>query len=354
VSAVSAQQVLVVVLAGALLTAVIRLTRRGALDVGLASLWLTIAAIGATSALLIPLVEPVGGLLGLTPAALLTAATSIVLLAITLVLSHRMVDLADGQQDLAEAVALLAAHPVTDDAPGRTLVVVPAWNESASIGAVVADLCATGLPVLVVDDGSTDDTGALAAAAGAQVIRLPRRQGVGAALRAGFRLAVAQGFTQVIQADGDGQHPPENVTVLLAGPADADLIIGSRFTRTGSRRSEGLVRRTAMGLLARTASSAAGHRITDASSGSRLVRQPLLGSWAQRFPRHYLGDTFEATVAAARAGYRIAEVPVPNVARAHGSSSASVRAATRFTLRALVAVLTRTQAELPPRPVDPT
>lgn len=342
------QQVLVVAVATGLLVLVVRMARRRMLDVGLASLWGTIALIGASSALLIPAVAPVGRALALTPAALLTLTSSLVLLVITLLLSGRLVRLQDVQQDLNEAIALGRAAPIPP-AGASTLIVIPAWNEAASIADVVRGLLALGHPVLVVDDGSDDPTADLAARAGAHVVRLPVRQGVGAALRAGFRHATANGFLQVVQCDGDGQHPPGNVALLLDGPSDADLVIGSRFTERRSRRAEPVLRRGAMGMLSRTASAAARHPITDASSGSRLIREPLLSGFARSFPRHYLGDTFEATVAAARAGYVIREVPVTILPRRRGSSSASVRDAIRFTLRTLVTVATRSHLDLPRR-----
>src|SRR5690554_6621995 len=99
----------------------------------------------------------------------------------------------------------------------RTLVVMPALNESASVGSVIAEVRAA-LPhvtVLVVDDGSTDDTSAIARGAGALVATLPFNLGVGGAMRAGFRYALENGFERVVQIDADGQHDPASVPRLL-------------------------------------------------------------------------------------------------------------------------------------------
>lgn len=108
-------------------------------------------------------------------------------------------------------------------------IVVPAFNEEGSIGAVVAALGAVGA-VIVVDDASTDSTAERAAAAGARVIRRETNEGYGAAIEAGFREAVAQGFRHLITADGDGQHEADDVAAfarLLEG-GEADLVVGIR------------------------------------------------------------------------------------------------------------------------------
>src|SRR5687767_6781063 len=96
----------------------------------------------------------------------------------------------------------------------RVVVVVPALNEVVTVGAVVAGLRSEGLPVVVVDDGSTDDTSAAARAAGATVLRLPFNLGVGGALRCGFRFAIANGYDAVVQCDADGQHDPSEARKL--------------------------------------------------------------------------------------------------------------------------------------------
>jgi len=99
----------------------------------------------------------------------------------------------------------------------RVLIVVPAWNEEASIASVVHEVRRTvaGADVLVVDDGSTDQTGTRAREAGAVVGRLPYNLGVGGAMRLGFRYAVERGYDAVVQIDGDGQHDPAFVPQLL-------------------------------------------------------------------------------------------------------------------------------------------
>ena len=205
------------------------------------------------------------------------------------------------------------------------LVVIPALNEEATIASIVEQARSQNFDVLVVDDGSTDATAERAANAGATVLQLAINLGVGGALRAGFRYAVDHGYTSVVQVDADGQHPLHQINDLqrAAEQLDAHLVIGSRYLSSEATLIPSMSRRFAMSFLGAIASRAAGQTITDSTSGFRIIRQPLLGEFAREFPSYYLGDTFEATVTAARAGYRVIEIPAALSPRLHGQSSAS-------------------------------
>ncbi len=123
----------------------------------------------------------------------------------------------------------------------RVLVVMPALNESASVATVIEQV-KRSLPeadLLVVDDGSVDETARLAREAGAEVARLAVNLGVGGAMRTGFRYAAARGYDVVVQVDADGQHDPEELDALLRGLDDADIVIGSRFAGKGSYKASG-------------------------------------------------------------------------------------------------------------------
>lgn len=116
--------------------------------------------------------------------------------------------------------------------PSRTLIVIPALNEEASLPGVLASLRSgtPGCDILVVDDGSTDATARVSAALGATVALLPFNLGIGGALRAGFRYAVEQGYDRAVQFDADGQHDVNEIdTLLLQLDRGADLVVGSRF-----------------------------------------------------------------------------------------------------------------------------
>ena len=168
----------------------------------------------------------------------------------------------------------------------KFLAVIPAFNEADHISQVVSQ-ARLHLPVLVVDDGSVDETIALAQAAGAEVLRQVPNQGKGAALRAGFRHALELGCQAVVTLDGDGQHDPVEIPTFLnayaAGPAD--LIIGKRnFKRMP------FVRRLANTSGAWLFSWAVGQSIPDNQSGYRMLSRPLM---EQLLPSTEQGFEFE-------------------------------------------------------------
>ena len=159
------------------------------------------------------------------------------------------------------------------------LVLVPAHNESARIGAVVA-AALRSLPVLVVDDGSTDDTAGVAEGAGATVIVQAPNQGKGAALRAGFRWAIEHEIEAVVTLDGDGQHDPAEIPGLLGayarrtvGGDPTELIVGQRHFSAMPP-----VRRLANVLGTVVLSAALGRWIPDNQSGYRLIGRRLMNA----------------------------------------------------------------------------
>lgn len=220
----------------------------------------------------------------------------------------------------------------------NTLVVVPAFNEEKSIVNVIQAVRETGLDVIVVNDGSSDKTAHMARSEGVRVLTLPFNAGVGSALRCGFRYAVDHGYDAVIQVDADGQHSPDEASKLIevAEGGLFDLVIGSRFANGADVQYVSSVRRIPMRIISRVASRAAGTTLTDVTSGFRLISGELLKNFSSRFPQYYLGDTFEATYVAGKAGYRIAEVPVVMSPRTNGRSSASVREAILMIAKTLV------------------
>ena len=205
------------------------------------------------------------------------------------------------------------------------LIVVPAYNEAATIAQVVTGIHSAGFSCVVIDDGSEDNTSLVAKHAGAAIISLPFNAGVGGALRCGFRFAVENGFTAVIQCDADGQHQSHLFADLIraANETNADFVLGSRFLSSENTMDPHIVRRFAMWWLARVASRATGRRITDSTSGFRLIRRPLLDQLAEHLPEYYLGDTFETLVVLGRAGYAVEEIGTAMSPRQRGVSSAS-------------------------------
>jgi glycosyltransferase involved in cell wall biosynthesis len=205
-----------------------------------------------------------------------------------------------------------------------TLVVIPAFNEQSTVGEVVRTVASIGLDCVVVDDGSTDDTAAVARGAGALVVRLPVNLGVGAALRAGFRYAVRNGYRRAIQVDADLQHDPGSIPDLVAAAdAGAHLVIGSRFA---AGYEVGKSRRLVMRALARLVSRRVGVPLDDVTSGFRAISEPLLSHFADDYPADFLGDTVEAIVIAHEFGATVAQVPVTMAQRRVGAATSGARA----------------------------
>ena len=230
----------------------------------------------------------------------------------------------------------------------KVLVVVPAWNEQASIAKVISELKTRGFDVLVVDDGSTDKTSFIARQNGAITIRLPFNLGVGGALRCGFKYAVQHGYQAVVQCDADGQHPVDHIELLISTATQGNfhMVIGSRFLYDEGIMDLSLIRRLAMRILSRSASRACKTLITDATSGFRVITVPLLDELAEKLPAYYLGDTYEALVSAGRAGYRVREIPAPLMEREHGKSSAHPVKAARLALKAILSAILHVHQKL--------
>lgn len=222
----------------------------------------------------------------------------------------------------------------------KTLVVLPALNEEATVGSVVGEILrvAPNVTCLVVDDGSSDSTSSVGAAAGALVLRLPFNLGVGGAMRLGFRFAVNNGFKNVVQIDADGQHNPENLPELLAALEGSDLVIGARFAGEGNYNVTG-PRRWAMWILSKTLSGMAKVTLTDTTSGFKANGPKALELFAVEYPAEYLGDTIESLVLAARSGLAIKQIPVAMRPRAGGRASQNPFQAGLFLFRAIFALI---------------
>ncbi|MDX1756688.1 MAG: glycosyltransferase family 2 protein [Marinobacter sp.] len=197
-------------------------------------------------------------------------------------------------------------------------VIIPAKNESGAIGQVVDKVCHT-LPdaeIIVVDDGSTDDTGPIAEAAGARVVRHPYSMGNGAAIKSGARAAKGSVF---VFMDGDGQHDPADIPRLLRRLDEGyDLIVGAR--QRGSQASVG--RGLANTFYNRLSSYMTGQQIEDLTSGFRAVRGAKFKEFMSLLPNGFSYPT-TSTMAFFRAGYSVGYEPI-DVAKRVGTSHISL------------------------------
>lgn len=204
------------------------------------------------------------------------------------------------------------------------VVVVPAYQEEASVGSVVAALRALSLDrpleVVVVDDGSTDRTAERARDAGAIVLRPAFNLGIGGAVQLGLRYAARRGAAAAVQVDGDGQHPadalPDLLRPILAGAAD--VTIGSRFLTRDGDLSSG-ARRAGIAWLSALVRLRCGRRFTDPTSGLRAFGPRALTWLAESYPEDYPEPQVLAPLV--RKGLVVAELPVAMRARQGGASS---------------------------------
>ncbi len=231
----------------------------------------------------------------------------------------------------------------------RVLAIVPAFNEERSLPTVIAGLHrhAPGVDVCVVDDGSTDGTARVAREHGAVVLALPLNLGIGGAVQAGYRWARDRGYDVAVQVDGDGQHDPSFLPTLVADVAAgrSELVVGSRFAgpvEPGAFRST-WSRRAGIRYLAVMLRLRCGARVTDPTSGFRAAGRAAIELFARAYPPDYPEP--ESIAVAARAGLRVAEVPVRMNERLHGESSIGLSRSLYYLVKVSMALVL-----LPARP----
>jgi glycosyltransferase involved in cell wall biosynthesis len=222
----------------------------------------------------------------------------------------------------------------------RRAAIMPALNEAEQIASVIRELrdADPDIEVIVIDDGSVDQTAAEARRAGAEVIRLPYNLGIGGAVQTGYKYAFEHGFDVAFQLDGDGQHDPRQLQVIIEPVArgEADIAIGSRFLGLGQYQVP-LGRRLAMAAFARLVSMIVRQPLSDTSSSFRAVNRRAMQLFAHEYPHGYL-ETVEATVMASKYGLRLVEVPVTMRQRMFGRSSLTVPRASFYAFKVIVAV----------------
>jgi len=191
-------------------------------------------------------------------------------------------------------------------------VLIPSYNEARSIGAIVREVKAQGLTAYVVDDGSTDDTAAIALAEGAIVLKNEKNMGKGAALRKGFSSILKDGFDAVIIIDGDGQHEVSSLPDFIKRmeASDSDIVIGNRMTDT---RSMPYVRRNTNYFMSYIISKISGQDVPDTQCGYRLIKRNVLE--AVKLDSSNFEIESELIIKAGRKGFKIASVPIKTVYR---------------------------------------
>jgi len=244
-----------------------------------------------------------------------------------------------------------------------TLVFIPAWNEADAVAAVIADV-RERLPdadVLVIDDGSIDETAASAAGAGATVASLPFNQGLGAALQTGYLYALREGYDFCAHLDADGQHPPAEVARLLEHVrADrADLVIGSRYREpgaddggadgvTGDDYKPTISRRIGTSVFRFFLTLATRQRFTDTTSGMRAANRRVMALFSENYSPDFA--EIESLQLAVRQGLRVEEVPVRMLERVGGSSFLTPVRSAFFIFKGMIVLLV---GQFRPRRAEP-
>ncbi|RJP15669.1 MAG: glycosyltransferase family 2 protein [Candidatus Abyssobacteria bacterium SURF_5] len=232
----------------------------------------------------------------------------------------------------------------------KILILIPAYNEAQNIGGVIDEIHreVSGLPyafdVLVVDDGSSDNTAAIASASGAEAIRLPLNGGIGVALQTGFKFAHERDYSNLIRLDADGQHPPSFISSILDPVIrrEADLCIGSRFLQ-GKGYQASKIRRLGISWFSFLIAILFNQRITDPTSGFQAMNRRLIALYAREYASDY--PEVEAVANALGNGFRVIEAPIEMKERQSGKSSIdslhSIYYAIKVTTKVIIYLLQR-------------
>jgi glycosyltransferase involved in cell wall biosynthesis len=223
--------------------------------------------------------------------------------------------------------------------PNEVLIIIPAFNEEAAIGAVIQDVRANmpGAPVLVIDDASIDATCAHAASAGADLLRLPHHLGLGGCVQAGYKLAYELGYDYVIRVDGDGQHDPRDIPRILETlqKTGYQMVIGSRFN-DGAAVHTSFARAMGIRLFRIVLWPILGKPVHDPTSGFVGVNREALNVFTRSFPLEY--PEIETLVVLQRRRFQFQEIPVKMRPRQAGRSSITAAKSLYYLVHVLLGV----------------
>jgi glycosyltransferase involved in cell wall biosynthesis len=209
----------------------------------------------------------------------------------------------------------------------KILAVIPGYNEAKAIGPLVRAVIAQGHDVLVIDDGSEDQTADLARAEGARVLSTGKKSGKGNALRLGFDQAVKNAYDAVIALDGDGQHAPSDIPLFVACAerTGARVVNGNRMQNP---QGMPMVRRLTNAFMSWLISLICRQHIPDTQCGFRLISVDVLSK--VRLECSDFEIETELLIKAARQGFKIASVPIETIYRNEVSKIKPVRDTLRF------------------------
>ena len=220
------------------------------------------------------------------------------------------------------------------------IIIIPAYNESANIVKTINAIrrSAEDFDYVIINDCSTDETRDICEANQFNIINLPINLGIGGAVQTGYRYAYEEGYDIAVQVDGDGQHDPSFLSRMAEyiESNGSDMIIGSRFINKEGFQSSG-TRRIGIKYFTILIQILTGNKITDPTSGLRMVNRSVMKMFAYDYPKDYPEP--ESVVTVLRKGKKVDEIPVIMKAREGGVSSISPRKSVYYMLKVSLAIL---------------
>lgn len=222
----------------------------------------------------------------------------------------------------------------------KILVIIPAYNEEATIKNVIQriKLKMPQADILVVNDGSKDNTSRKAKTAGAKVIDLPYNLGIGGAMQTGYLYAKENGYDIAVQVDGDGQHDPSYIKELIEPIINnsADVVVGSRYIIKTNYKSS-VFRRMGMIFFSFLVSTLTNQKFKDTTSGFRAVNKEVINYFSNHYPVDY--PEVDVLIRLKKRNFRIAELPVEMYKRQGGKSSITTFRSLYYMLKVSLAII---------------
>ena len=221
----------------------------------------------------------------------------------------------------------------------KLIVIIPAYNEASCIADVIKSVTEE-IPeadIVVVDDGSGDDTVSIAKGEGVKVLCQRFNLGIGATMQTGYKYAWNNGYDIAVQFDGDGQHPADEIRELIEPIIEkrADVVVGSRFLGRGDYRPS-ISRGAGIAIFSKVVSAIIREKVTDTTSGFRAVNRDVIGFYCSNYPDDY--PEVEALVLLHKKGFRIVEIPVTMAERMGGSSSITPMRSAYYMVKVFLAI----------------
>jgi glycosyltransferase involved in cell wall biosynthesis len=222
----------------------------------------------------------------------------------------------------------------------KRLIIIPAYNEAKNIEKVISSIQenAVGFDYIIINDCSTDNTKSLCRMKKFNILNLPTNLGIGGGVQTGYKYALENNYDIAVQLDGDGQHDPKYLNSMLEvlQNNEIDMVIGSRYIdKEGFQSTQ--MRRIGGKVLSSIIKLVTGKKITDPTSGLRMVTKPIIEDFCKYYPQDYPEP--ESIVNMIRIGYKVMEIPVKMLGREEGSSSINFMKSIYYMIKVSLAII---------------